>query len=521
MYHAVDFVNHASGKSEQSMSRIRTIIGLSLVLVRLESLIAAESPGEVSDVVKSFVEHSNQHPDGSQAFTIDAAAWSGDNRNLPIGVFDSGIGGLTVQEAILSLDAFHNDNYSPGPDDRKDFEHERFLYFGDQANMPYGNYPSAGRQDFLKELILKDAAFLLGRRYWPNATAVGPRFDKPPVKAVVIACNTATAWGLEEIRQAIDAWKIPVIVIGVVEAGARGVMEEIDSADQPRTVAVLATVGTCGSNAYPKAIGRTTGLAGKRVPEVLQQGSVGLAGAIEGDPAFIMDGDSELASLQAYLGPSATNKAAVLDKEVMEVYGFDPAGMVGDPKTPESVRLNSVANYVRYDVATLVSNHKASGRTTAIDTVVLGCTHFPLVKQEILNAFAGLRQYKIKGERPFESLIAESITVVDPAEMTARELFRELAQRKLFRPPVAARDAGKTQFFMSIANARCAEAKKNADGSLDRDYKYGRQPGQLAIEDTICVPMEISRLPASSTNLIRSRLPEVWMRLNSADSQAN
>ncbi len=500
------------------MSRIGTIMGLTFVLVQTGSRIAAEQPAEMIDVVKSFVEHSKQHPDGTLAFTIDATSWSEDYRKLPIGVFDSGIGGLTVQEAILSLDEFHNDNYSPGPDGRKDFEQEQFLYFGDQANMPYGNYPSAGRQDFLKELILKDAAFLLGRRYWPKANAVGPRFDKPPVKAIVIACNTATAWGLEEIRQAIDAWKIPVIVIGVVEAGARGVMENIDSADQPRTVAVLATVGTCGSNTYPKAIGRTTGLAGKRVPAVVQQGSVGLAGAIEGDPAFIISDRSENAASPAYLGPSAANKAAALDQRALETYGFDPAGMLGDPKVIESLRLNSVANYVRYDVATLVRNHKASGSTTAIDTVLLGCTHFPLVKQEILNAFAVLRAYEHQGERPFESQIAESITVVDPAEMTARELFRELARRKLFRVPAAGEAAGKDQFFMSIANPGCAEAKRNVDGSLDRDYKYARQPGQLTIEDTICIPMEISLLPASSADLIRSRLPEVWMRMNAADA---
>ena len=502
------------------MSILRTIVGLAVFLARLESLFATEPPGEMSDVVTNFVEHSKQHPDGTIAFTIDATAWSDDYRNLPIGVFDSGIGGLTVQEAILSLDTFHNDNYSPGPDGRKDFEYEQFLYCGDQANMPYGNYPSAGRQDFLKELILKDAAFLLGRRYWPKADADGPRFDKPPVKAIVIACNTATAWGLEEIRQAIDAWKIPVIVIGVVEAGARGVMEEIDSADQPRTVAVLATVGTCGSNAYPKAIGRTTGLAGKRVPEVVQQGSVGLAGAIEGDPAFINAGDLKNAASHTYLGPSAGNTAAALDKEALEIYGFDPVGLLGDPKVPESLRLNSVANYVRYDVATLVRNHKASGKLTAIDTVVLGCTHFPLVKQEILNAFAGLREYEHDGKRPFASLIAESINVVDPAEMTARELFREMARRKLFRASVPGEAVRNDQFFMSIANPGCAEAKRNMDGSLDRDYKYGRQPGQLTIEDTICVPMEISLLPASSANLIRSRLPEVWTRLNATDSLA-
>ena len=70
-----------------------------------------------------------------------------------------------------------------------DFRDERFIYFGDQANMPYGNYSAAGRTDYLRELILKDAAFLLGRRAW----AAEPRFDKPPVKAIVIACNAATA----------------------------------------------------------------------------------------------------------------------------------------------------------------------------------------------------------------------------------------------------------------------------------------------------------------------------------------
>ena len=496
------------------MSIIPTFIWLALTFAQQDSPVTPEQPGETSGVVRSFVEHARQHPDGRNAYTFDVSAWSNDVRNLPIGVFDSGIGGLTVHEAILSLDAFHNDNYSPGPDGRKDFENERFIYFGDQANMPYGNYPSAERQDFLKELILKDAAFLLGRRYWPGLAAEAPRFDKPPVKAIVIACNTATAWGMEEIRQAAAAWKIPVFVIGVVEAGARGVMEDIESGSQPRTVAVLATVGTCGSNAYPKAIGRVTGLAGKRVPVVVQQGSVGLAGAIEGDPAFIGLTESDNDPARAYLGPSVDNKTAALNTGALDVYGFDPAGLLGDQKVAESIQLNSVTNYVRYDVATLALNHRSSGNASAIDTVVLGCTHFPLVKQEILDAFAHVRAHQKNGKRPFEALIAETITVVDPAEMTAKELFRELARRKLFCQPTAEGNAANDLFFMSIANTRCPEAKTKADGSLDYDYKYGRQPGALGVEDTICVPMQISLLPVSTRNLIQSRLPEVWTRLN-------
>ena len=65
--------------------------------------------------------------DGKAAFTFDKAVWSTDEatRRLPIGVFDSGIGGLTVMEAILKLDAFHNDTLAPGADGVPDFMTDR------------------------------------------------------------------------------------------------------------------------------------------------------------------------------------------------------------------------------------------------------------------------------------------------------------------------------------------------------------------------------------------------------------
>jgi glutamate racemase len=470
-------------------------------------------------VVAEFIQHTQENSDGRAAFSLDLKAWSNDSSDLPIGVFDSGIGGLTVQEAIYSLDAFDNDNYSPKPDGKKDFANERFIYFGDQANMPYGNYPAVQRQTYLKELILKDAAFLLGRRYWDSAEDREPKFDKPPVKAIVIACNTATAWGLDEIRQVVDAWKVPVFVIGVVEAGARGLTESIETATEKRTVAVLATVGTCSSNAYPKAIGRSAGLAGKRVPDVVQQGSVGLAAAIEGDPAFVISSDAAGLNSTVYNGPSLDHKTATINPELIDVYGFDPAGLQGDLSSPKSLRLNSVENYIRYDVATLVNAHQKSGQATEIDTVVLGCTHFPLVRQKILHSFARLRAYEKDGERPFVNLIAEKIAVVDPAELTAKELFRELARRKMFRKASEDLDSQKKalapdQFYVSIANPKSVGVVLIADGSLDREYKYGRSPGRLEIEDTICVPMTQDRLPSTSLNLIRTKLPSVWKRLN-------
>jgi glutamate racemase len=473
---------------------------------------------ETKAVISEFIQHTQSNSEGRAAFSVDLKAWSDDSSDLPIGVFDSGIGGLTVQEAIYASDAFDNNNYSPRSDGKKDFANERFIYFGDQANMPYGNYPAVHRQTYLNELILKDAAFLLGRRYWNSADDREPKFDKPPVKAIVIACNTATAWGLDEIRQVVEAWNVPVFVIGVVEAGARGLTESIETATEKRTVAVLATVGTCSSNAYPKAIGRSAGLAGKRVPDVVQQGSVGLAAAIEGDPAFVISSDAAGLNATVYNGPSLDHKTATINPELLDVYGFDPSGLQGDVSSPGSLRLNSVENYIRYDVATLVNAHQKSGQTTAIDTVVLGCTHFPLVRQEILDSFARLRAYEKDGERPFANLIAEKIDVVDPAELAAKELFRELARRKMFRKTSGESDSpesaeARDQFYISIANPKSAGIVLSADGSLDREYRYGRSPGRLEIEDTICVPMTQDRLPSTSLNLIRTKLPSVWQRL--------
>ena len=78
-----------------------------------------------------------------------------------------------------------------------------------------------------------------------------------------------------------------------------------------------------------------------------------------------------------------------------------------------------------------------------------------------------------------------------------------------------ASEAGlRDQFFISIANAGSPGVVLSSDGSLDRDYKYGRSAGHLDIEDTNCVPMTQDRLPATSLNLIRTKLPHVWQRLN-------
>lgn len=112
--------------------------------------------------------------------TSRAADYQDASHDLPIGVFDSGIGGLTVFEAIKTYDAHNNRTGAPVADGVPDFAGERFIYLGDQANMPYGNYTAAGRKDFLRELVLRDQLFLLSRRYVELPPGRGPPRRRRP-----------------------------------------------------------------------------------------------------------------------------------------------------------------------------------------------------------------------------------------------------------------------------------------------------------------------------------------------------
>jgi glutamate racemase len=133
------------------------------------------------------------------------------NPSAPIGVFDSGVGGLTVLRALHSL--------LPG---------ERFLYLGDTARLPYGTKS----RDSVFRYSLQAAKFL---------TTCG-------IKYLVIACNTASAAALEALRTELA----PMPVIGVIEPGA----EAGCKASRTGRIMVAATEGTVQGGAYQRAIAR-------------------------------------------------------------------------------------------------------------------------------------------------------------------------------------------------------------------------------------------------------------------------
>ena len=492
-------------------------------MIRSVIVLAAVAFGPVAfstaaDELPAIVAHVAAHrePDAVASIPWDtyaaAASDPAELRKLPIGVFDSGIGGLTVLEAILKLDQHHNDTGAPGSDGVPDFQGERFFYLGDQANMPYGNYGSAGRVDFLRELILRDALFLLGDRYYGALPTDPPKRDKPPVKAIVIACNTATAYGLDDIRAALAQWKIPLLVVGVVEAGGHGVIDAMRNDTTAGAAAVLATVGTCSSNAYPKTIARLAGQQGLQVPVVCQQGSVGLAGAIESNPAFVA---SQAQPTAAYLGPSSINKQATLQRALLDVYGFDKSEIVGDLNDLAGVRLNSVENYIRYDVATLVDEYRRSGATKAISTVVLGCTHYPLAVASIDAAFQRLRMYRdAEGKQPYASLIAEKVTYVNPGEYTARELYRGLFLRKQLLRRGEECVAKSDWFYVTVPSPTlAADQKEPFSGAITTAYKYSRLPGDFQRDDVRTMPVAYNAEALAAALAWNDKLPHVAKRL--------
>lgn len=126
----------------------------------------------------------------------------------PIGIFDSGLGGLTILKAL-----------------RRQLPHEDFIYFGDTANVPYGSKS--------KQTVTR------------FSTAIAQFLQSQHVKLIVVACNTASALALAELRR-----RCQVPVLGVIEPGARAAVQ----ASKNGRIAVLGTEATVRSQAYKKAV---------------------------------------------------------------------------------------------------------------------------------------------------------------------------------------------------------------------------------------------------------------------------
>jgi glutamate racemase len=237
-----------------------------------------------------------------------------------IGVFDSGIGGLTVVSAIMQA-----------------LPHERVVYVGDTARVPYGPKSPETVVRYSRQI----ATWLLEQE----------------VKAIVIACNTATAHALETLQQ-----ECPVPVIGVVQPGARAAVRSTRSG----RIGVIGTAGTINSGAYHRAI--------------------------------------------AALAPTATVTGAPCPLFVPLV----EEGWLDHPAT----RL-------------IADTYLAPMRDAQIDTLVLGCTHYPLLAPVIAT------------------VMGTGVTLVDSAAETAVALRDVLLAQSLERSALSG--AGQHRFVATDA----------------------------------------------------------------------
>ena len=224
------------------------------------------------------------------------------DRNAPVGVFDSGIGGLTVAREIM-----------------RNLPSEKIVYFGDTARVPYGSKSRETVIRYSRQII----HFL----------------QEQKVKAIVVACNTASAFALDAVKDELD---IPIL--GVIEAGARVAAHETRN----KRVGIIGTVGTVGSGihaSYLKELDPEITVIGKACPLFVPLVEEGFA-------------------------------KHKITEEVIDIYLSDM-------------------------------------RKSEIDTLILGCTHYPLLRSRIMAYFG------------------ESVHIVNPAYETAMDLKQILEEQKI------------------------------------------------------------------------------------------
>jgi len=440
---------------------------------------------------------------------------------LPVGVFDSGTGGLAVLEDLLKLDVFDNRSgqRAPGGDGTPDFDSERFVFLADQANMPYGNYGAAGRTDFLMALIRNDAMFLLGREYFASVSAEDrtPRHDKRPVKAIVIACNTATAYGLSDLESLVSKAGVNVPVIGVIDAASRGALDCV-ARHSGGAIGVLATRGTVATGAYPKAVRR---LAAQQAfadqLDIVQQGSLGLAGAIDGAAEFIVSGAVSNRPRAEYRGPSFSNAEAPIDPRILPRYGFDFSEnrmlVAGNAANTEILHINSIENYIRYDVVELLESIRRQANPRPLRAIILGCTHFPYYAKTFQAELQRLRDYREQDRFVYRDLIASDVELINPAAAVGIALYETLCGAKQLSgggalPPGETR----AEFFITAPRPEYPGAELDSRGWFTYEYKYGRDVRQAG-QDVRIVPLVPQRLDPAAVERLQRDVPEVWMLL--------
>lgn len=475
------------------MKNRKVRVGLLIIIVAVISLLCGCGRGSavkselpivaekaLSDLNSPHYAHYHHYPQGEQLAL------------LPIGMFDSGTGGITVLEQFLELDLYNNLTGEEGADGIPDFMGENFIYLADQANMPYGLYDKEGKSDYLKELIIKDALFLTT--------------GEEKCKIVVIGCNTATAWGLEEVRELLNRSETGVKVIGVIEAGVDGAMSPIDKERESFAVGVMATVGTIASNGYQNTIvayGEERGYSGDI--RVVAHGGAGFAEAVDSEPDFISI--EATTPRESYRGPKWGEEEGI-DPALLSLYNFDTSNNAllvsrdGEGEIVE-MQLNSTGNYARFHMVSILEKHRRANSGVKMSSLILGCTHYPYLLDTLAYVVEELRVWEEDGVKPFEELLDEELLFIDPAVNTAKECYLVLRQDGLLQNR---EENFGLKGFISIPSPNLPKEFLDNLGNLSFNFKYGRELDEER-ESVIIVPFSKENINSENLKRIEKELP--------------
>lgn len=428
----------------------------------------------------------------------------------PIGVFDSGTGGLTVLEAMLTLDAFDNETGEPGADGNPDFEKEYFQYLADQANMPYGNYAAEGKTDLLKEHVVKNMDFLLKEKYEKMSEGKAMTQEKQGVKMLVLACNTATAFALDEVKELVKNKETAVPVVGVINAGVKAALA-YQSKHAPGAIGVFATAGTVASDGYPRTIREVAKAMGMKEPVIVSQGGYGLADAIDRDYSFFVD--TATGYRKDYKGPSMVNKTYRIDTALLGAYNFNKEKNkllceFDDKGRCLDIQLNDPENYVRYHLVSLLEKMITQRMTIPMNILILGCTHYPFMRDAISKVIKELYDLKRNGEYVYRSVLASDVALIDPAVETAKEAYVEMRKKQLQNKSAVQKD----RFFITVPNTALPGIELQQDGWFTYAYKYGRRAKEKK-EFVRFVPFDRKNVSAATYERLQLALPRVYERI--------
>jgi glutamate racemase len=430
---------------------------------------------------------------------VSVSAQQNKQNSLPIGVFDSGTGGLTVLEAMLTLDAFNNETGKPGPDGKPDFSKEYFQYLADQANMPYGNYAAENKTDLLKEHIQKNMQFFLK-----------DALTKPPVKMIVLACNTATAYALSDIKNQFEKQSINVPVIGVIDAGSKAALAYLVK-NGTGTIGVFATAGTVASNGYPRTLQAMAKAKGIQNLSVVSQGGFGLAESIDRDWSYYVDTLTK--ARNEYKGPSLKNNTYTIDTSLLSAYRFDVSNNkllceYDDKGSCLDMQLNDPSNYVRYHLVSLLEKMIANKITKPMNTLILGCTHYPYLKDTIATVLNELYHFKNKNEYRYRNYLIEKVELIDPSIETAKEAYLAMQTQSLSNNASLQNNL----FYITIPNTNTPKNAIQPDGWFTYDYKYGRLAGANTTYVQY-VPFDTKNISEATYNRFKLVLPKSYAEI--------